>query len=224
MRVVHVVSSVADEANGLSRAVLQLCDSLNAGGTDAQLAALDSEPSGSPASFLTTFPRGRGPRQLGASPLMSRWLAEKAADDRLDLIHNHGLWTMPNVYAGQVCRRYSNCRLIVSPHGTLSQWALGFHALRKRVFWHLLQGRSVRGASCFHATGKGEYEDIRRLSFTQPVSILPNGVDVPKLIRHEAVNRRRQLLFLGRIHPKKGVLTLLRAWGAVAHRCPDWEL
>ena len=130
---------------------------------------------------------------------------------------------MPNVYPGNVCRRYSNCRLMVSPRGTLSGWALGFHGLRKRVFWRLLQGPAVRSAACFHATSENEYQDIRKLGFVQPICILPNGIDVPPLIKPPAGGRRR-LLFLGRIHPIKGVTTLLHAWSAIQTRFRDWEL
>jgi glycosyltransferase involved in cell wall biosynthesis len=154
---------------------------------------------------------------------MQRWLVDQAMCSKVDLIHNHSLWMMPNVYPGRVCQRHSNCRLIVSPRGTLSRWALGFHAMRKRLFWHLLQGTAVREAACLHATGEGEYQDIRRLGLVQPIAILPNGIDVPPLLK-PAVSDRRRLLFLGRIHPKKGVTTLLHAWRAVQHRFPDWEL
>ncbi len=117
---------------------------------------------------------------------MHRWLVDEANCGRFGLIHNHSLWMMPNVYPGQVCRRYSNCRLMVSPHGTLSGWALDFHALRKKVFWHLLQGPAVRGAACFHATSESEYQDIRKLGLVQPICILPNGIDVPPLLKPPA--------------------------------------
>jgi glycosyltransferase involved in cell wall biosynthesis len=154
---------------------------------------------------------------------MRRWLTERAASGRFDLIHNHSLWWLPNIYPGMVRRRYANCRLIVSPRGTLSRWALGFKALRKKVFWCVLQERALRGADCFHATAESEAEDIRRLGFIQPICILPNGIDVPPLEKMHEGSRRR-LLFLGRIHPIKGVDILLRAWRAVQDRFRDWEL
>jgi glycosyltransferase involved in cell wall biosynthesis len=223
MRVIHVVPSVAEEASGLSYIVPRLCEGLIEAGADAHLATLDGSRGNPLSPYLKTFPRGLGPHKLGASPQMYRWLSEKAAYGQVDLIHNHSLWMMPTVYPGKVCRRYSNCRLIVSPQGTLSPWALDFHPLRKRLFWRFLQGPAIRLATCFHATGEGEYQDIRALGFTQPICILPCGIDVPPLSRTPAGGRRR-LLFLGRIHPIKGLKILLRAWSALQDRFSEWDL
>lgn len=222
MRVIHVVPAIADEASGPSYSVPRLCESLIAAGTDVQLAALDWSPVPVSLPYLKTFPLGFGPRSLGASPSMRKWLTAEVDSGRAELIHNHSLWMMPNVYAGQVCRT-GHSRLMVSPRGTLSDWALRRSALRKRIFWRWCQEPAIRSTACFHATADSEYEDIRRVGFSQPVCILPNGVDVPEFITTRSEGRR-QLLFLGRIHPKKGVDMLLRAWDAVAQRFPDWEL
>lgn len=95
--------------------------------------------------------------------------------------------------------------------------------MEKQVFWRLLQRRAVACAAAFHATADSELNDIRRLGFRQPVCVLPNGVDIPPS-QAKSNTARRKLLFLGRVHPKKGVDILLRAWGAVERRFPDWDL
>lgn len=222
MRVIHVVSAITEEASGPSYTVPRLCESLIGAGVDLQLAALDWASMPVSLPYLKIFPLGLGPRRLGVSPRMRRWLKAEVASGRIDLIHNHSLWMMPNVYPGRVCR-HGSCRLVVSPRGTLSAWALGWNALRKKIFWHVLQASALRTVACFHATVESEYEDIRRLGFRQPVCIIPNGIDLP-LLKQKPDGGRRQLLFLGRIHPVKGVDILLRAWQAVEHRFPDWEL
>lgn len=222
MRVVHVVPSIKDEASGPSYSVVRLCDSLIGAGADVQLSALDSAEMSVGPAYLKAFPLGFGPRRLGVSPRMRDWLEAQATSGRVDLIHNHSLWMMPNVYPGAACRK-GRCPLVVSPRGTLSQWALRRSALRKTLFWRILQLPVLRTTACFHATADAEYEDIRRLNFHQPVCILPNGVDVPPA-HVDGTNRRRQLLFLGRIHPVKGIDVLLRAWQAVEGRFPDWDL
>lgn len=219
---VHVVPSIAEEASGPSYSVVRLCQALIDAGDAIQLAALDWAPLVSKPPFLHVFPLGRGPRRLGFSPRMRRWLCAAALSGKVDIIHNHSLWMMPNVYGGWATRR-TGCQLVVSPRGTLSAWARGRSARVKRVFWSLLQGPALRQAACFHATAEREFEDIRRAGFCQPVCIIPNGVDV-SAFKAKSSGGRRQLLFLGRIHPVKGVDLLLHAWHAVSQRFPDWDL
>jgi glycosyltransferase involved in cell wall biosynthesis len=221
VRVIHVVPSASEEASGVSYAVVRLCQSLTENGAHAQVASL-RWTDGAPPPCVTTFRMGIGPRRLGMSPRLRRWLERGAASGACEVIHSHGLWMMPNVYTGRVCRQHRQCRLVVSPHGMLSAWALGRRALRKRMFWHFLQHPALRSAACFHATSESEYEDIRRLGFTQPICLLPIGVDAPLFEQTSGINRR--LLFLSRIHPAKGVDTLLQAWSAVQSRFAEWEL
>lgn len=153
---------------------------------------------------------------------MRRWLVEQAKDGKCDLLHNHSLWMMPNVYPGHVASRFK-LPLLVSPRGTLSDWAFTSGSWTKRIFWPLMQRPALVGATCFHATAVSEYEDIRRMGFRQPVAIIPNGVDIPALA-NETTCGMRTLLFLGRIHPIKGLDMLLPAWAAVQARFPDWRL
>lgn len=222
MRVIHVVPAIAEEASGPSYSVVRLCESLIAQGQDVTLAALDWAPLPAPPPFLKTFPLGLGPRRLGRSPGMRRWLDDAARQGTADLFHNHSLWMMPNVYPGWVARQ-QQVPLMVSPRGTLSAWAMSSGSAIKRVFWPWLQKPALAATTCFHATAESEYDDIRRMGFRQPVVIIPNGIDIPDLVP-KILNESRTLLFLGRVHPKKGVDLLLHAWQVVMTRFPDWDL
>jgi glycosyltransferase involved in cell wall biosynthesis len=223
MRVIQVVPRISEEASGPSYSVPRLCESLIAADADVTLVALGDSAGCAELPFLKTFPIGGiGPHRLGISPRMHEWLRDQVASGLVEILHNHSLWMMPNVYAGRVSQR-GRPPLMVSPRGTLSAWALQRSRLRKKFFWHWFQEAAVRAAACFHATAPSEAEDIRRLGFRQPICIIPNGIDVPALAP-KSPDPRRQLLFLGRLHPKKGVDILLRAWKVVARRFPDWEL
>jgi glycosyltransferase involved in cell wall biosynthesis len=86
----------------------------------------------------------------------------------------------------------------------------------------LLQRQAVSAAVCFHATSEQEYQEIRAFGLRQPVAIIPNGIDIPTP-REKSANQRT-VLSLGRIHPKKGLDILLRAWAMLERDWPDWQL
>jgi len=222
MKIIHIVSAISEEASGPSYAVTGLCTELVKQGQDATLAVLDWAPMPNPPSFVRSFPLGRGPRRLGRSPMMHRWLKQQAASTRVDIIHAHGLWMMPNVYPGWVCRKY-DIPYVVSPHGVFTEYAMASGSKVKRVFWPLFQRPALHAAGVFHATAESEYKDIRRMGFRQPVAIIPLGIDVP-MLRRKTPSSVRGLLFLGRIHPNKGLDMLLPAWKVIQARFPDWRL
>lgn len=214
MRAIHVITAVSEEASGPSYSVVRLCESLIATGMTIELAALDQSPMASPPAFLRRFPFGRGPRRLALSPAMWRWLRAQSAE----IVHSHGMWQAGSVYAGLLGRRTP---LVVSPRGSLSRWAMSTGSRFKKLAWPLVQRPAIARAACFHATAMPEHDDIRHLGFRQPIAVIPNGVDVPALA-HEAPTKT--LLFLGRIHPTKGIDFLLRAWARVMNQFPAWRL
>ena len=95
---------------------------------------------------------------------------------------------------------------------------------RKWPFWLLTQRSNLQRADCLHATSELEYEDIRNLGFRAPVMFLPNGVRIPQLTQPKTATERRRLLYLGRVHPTKGIDRVLRSWARLQQQHVDWEL
>jgi glycosyltransferase involved in cell wall biosynthesis len=218
----HIVPTINNEASGPSYSVTSLCRALISAGQPTKLAVLEPLPESDALGFAHAFPYGVGPKRLGISPRMKRWLRAEAQSGRSQILHNHSLWMFPNLYPALAVKGTS-CKLVISPRGTLSDWALGNSALFKKALWPLLVGPIMRGATAFHATADTEYEDIRRLGFKQPVAVIPNGVDIPDL-KVKPSKPVRDLLFISRIHPKKGIDNLLRAWARTQDRFADWQL
>jgi glycosyltransferase involved in cell wall biosynthesis len=220
--VIHVVPAIAEEASGPSYSVVRLCQSLIDAGENVKIAALDWAPLRSTPDFVNVFPMGMGPKRLGRSPSMYRWLREETEAGRADIIHSHGMWQMNAVYPGRLALG-GKTKLVASPRGAFSSWAMRHGSPLKRVFWPLLQRPALSQASCFHATASEEHQDIRRLGFHQPVAVIPIGIDVPAFVQ-ATPGPLRTLLFLGRIHPSKGVDILLHAWSRVMRRFPGWQV
>lgn len=179
-------------------------------------------PYGADSEFERGFEPSWPVIRRGASHAMKRALEHAIRTGACNLIHCHSIWLMPPVYCGATARQ-TGCPFVISPRGTLSQWAFRRGSPLKRIAWPLLQRRAVESAKCFHATSWEEADDIRRHGFRQPIAVVPNGIDLPDAAA-ELSTRETMVLFLGRIHPKKGIEDLLEAWGWLAPRFPEWSV
>ena len=140
-----------------------------------------------------------------------------------DVLHDHGLWLMPNLWAAHAARAAA-IPFVVSPRGMLSEVALSFSATSKRLMWYGAQGACLRQAACLHATSEAEYAEIRRLGLRNPVAIIANGIDLPQELAAHDETKEHYVLFLGRLHPKKGLDRLIRAWAGIEAKSGGWRL
>lgn len=128
------------------------------------------------------------------------------------IIHDTGAWLPTNHLAAKVAAQH-RLPLVVSPRGMLAAWSLQHKALRKRIAWGLYQRRDLSSAALLHATSLPEAKDIQRLQLCRPIAVVPNGVELPPFEQTATPDSlERQLLFLSRIHPKKGLIHLVEAW------------
>lgn len=217
------IASVAEEASGPTYSTVRLCRHLGHLGEDVTLrsvGSLSNEPS--PGFRHAGYPPALWGRFAGASRELRE--AIEANVGSADIVHSNGLWLMPNIYPAHAARR-AGVPLVTSPHGTLAAVAWSRSRLKKAPFWLLLQRSAVASTAMFHATSDGEYRDIRGRGYGQPVCIIPNGVEIPTVAaRPPCGDGCRTMLYLGRIHPIKGIDGLIRAWGRQAASHPYWRL
>ena len=222
-RILHIIPSISEESSGPTYVVSRLCESVIAAGATLTLATLDWPPMPSHPHYLLVFPLGIGPRRLGRSPAMWRWLKAAVASGSVSIVHSHGMWQMCTLFPGWACRGQGTAKLVTSPHGAFSRWAFTSGSRAKRLFWPLLQHPALTATACFHATADAERSDIRRMGFAQPVAVIPIGIDIPAPWP-KVGTVPRTLLFLGRIHRVKGLDLLLAAWAVLQDRFPEWRL
>ncbi len=225
-RWLHVVTHLDPKYGGLSSAVPALGQALSERtNCRAEIAAFCVEgehfqPRGLAQSALSYWPQGRG-SWLHNQRLKSSFEQRIAG---VDGVHIHGLWEQSTLEA---CRAASVAGkpYVLSAHGMLERWALRNKRWKKLLYAALTERSNVRGAACRLALTEAEAGDYQRFGSAGPVAIIPNGVSLPGqrdpesfLAEFPELRGQRLILFLGRLHPKKGVDLLLRAWTEVAPR------
>jgi glycosyltransferase involved in cell wall biosynthesis len=163
----------------------------------------------------------QGPRAFG----YASGLHGALSDFKPDLLHTVGLW----MYPSQVARTWTHRKGIphlVSPHGMLDPWALSNSRWKKRLAGWLYEQDHLKSAACIHTLCPAEARAVNDLRLGVPLEVIPNGVDLPsekepeKLPEHAWIDARlaegkKILLYLGRLHPKKGLSLLIEAWAAL---------
>ena len=144
-----------------------------------------------------------------------------------DIFHGNGLWERP-VHSMSKIAKKRNIPYVISIHGMLEPWSLEQGRLKKKIALTLFQNKDLQNATCIHATAKEEAENIRQLGFKNPIAIIPNGISLDEFPQKTTLNRnkldrKKRILFLSRIHPKKGIENLIDAWGKIDKKLrKDW--
>lgn len=231
-RIAMVTGSVSHLAGGLFNSVRALSQSLP-GARVSVLAPDDPHTAADLGAWSPLvpqiFPR-RPPASLGYAPALGRALGA----GNFELIHQHGIW---QAFSAQVSawRRRTGRPVMISPRGMLDPWALRNSAWKKRLASHLFETVNLRDAACLHALNASEAAAMRAFGLTNPIAIIPNGVHLPppgalRPPRSALLpqDERRTLLFLGRLHPKKGVNELIEAFARARSRdrsiAENWRL
>ncbi|MDD2707664.1 MAG: glycosyltransferase [Verrucomicrobiae bacterium] len=237
MQAIHVVAGLGRLEGGPSNTLPKLWSHLKTQGVDVSAFTTVTgreKPSELPAirdGIVLNKTRRIFPRRFKFSPELGQMLRREMP--KADLCHNHGCWLHPNWLAARVAR---SCKkpLIISPLGHLDPWSLERHAWAKKILRLLVEERHWFYASAFVAKSEVEAENLRHLGLKQTIRVIPNGIDVedwkkpvsselfferfPELLNHQLA------LFLSRLHPKKGIISLLKTWEKVSARHPDWCL
>ncbi len=231
-RVVQVISHLDPKLGGISAVVPRLCAELvESWQIEADLCVFRGADE-------TPVNLGEGSVQLSSWP-SSRvaWMRDAALRNRFSgfiegaaALHIHGLWEASSTVAARMARQRGKPYL-VSAHGMLEPWALANKAVKKRVYAALLERTNLRQAACLHALTHDEAEDYRRFGCRQAIAVIPNGVDAPDradpdpfLAAFPELRGRTILLFLGRVHFKKGLDLLLAAWARLEQQFPHATL
>lgn len=230
VRVLHVVPSFAPafRYGGPIQSVLRLCQSLAGAGVELQVATTNTD-----GPSVLDVPTDRFVDHEGVqvryfarttsagyafSVALARYLIREVRN--FDLVHVTSTFSFPATMA-EIAARRAGRPYVVSPRGSLQQWALGQKRWKKVPYWTLIERGNLRTAAALHATSTSEADDIQGVLPGAPVFIVPNGCDAVSV--PEAAREPARVVFLGRIHKKKGFDVLVPALSEVARAIPEVE-
>ena len=200
---------------------------------------------GVPSSLATTkaesFSQGwrgvnqfvrKGPEKAFYAPDMAPWA--QLHSNEVGIYHGHGFYVYPNLLFGRQARKEKK-PLVYHVHGFLDPWIRARSPLKKKLVHLLFENANFRHVSFWRALSEKERGQIHNVVGKQArVVVLPNGVHLPNKRTEEEIEvfkkmypkkRPKRLLFLSRIHAKKGIDLLLRAWADLPASLRDeWEI
>jgi glycosyltransferase involved in cell wall biosynthesis len=145
---------------------------------------------------------------------MTKEFAQFLEEEKPQLVHINGIWS-PQNWLFQKEAQQQRIKVIVSPHGMLEPWILANNPWKKKIALFLYQKKALERADYLHATAVMEAQNIKKLGFENPIAIIPNGIDSSEVKQNKTTYGSRKIVFISRMHPKKGIELLLEAWDKV---------
>ncbi len=236
LRIAHYLTAMDLRDGGVVRAVLDLSEALVKAGHRVTVLTLsdrdipanwhrgDAWGSSDAPGCVVIGARGRG-GMVGREAIVRAENVLKTTD----VAHIHAMWLPSNEQVARVCRRVGT-PYVWSTHGMLDDWCMAQSPLRKRAYHALFARRALEGAAAVHCTAEAERDQASKW-FGGAKSrgvVIPLPFDLadylelpgPEAARAKFGLRAEEptLLFLSRLHPKKGVGTLVQSVAALRER------
>lgn len=230
MKVLHYLPRIVLEEGGVVRAVLDLCTLLGLAGHDVTVLTTDAadapedwktgktvkiETIGAPAKRPGFFDKG----QMGR-------IGELIGES--EFVHLHTPWELANRQLGAMAAKMGR-RYGLSVHGMLDDWSMEQRGFKKKMYLALGGRRLLERAQWVHCTAEAERDQVRRWVGKSELVVAPLVFDIEPFADLPGPGPARakfgqlagdgpKLLFLSRVHEKKGIEVLIEAAGVLRER------
>jgi glycosyltransferase involved in cell wall biosynthesis len=229
MRIVHLINSIDPVSGGPANVLARLAPVQVRRRHDVTIITADAparvaEIAGRLAeSGVRVEAKGPGSGPFVKAPAAIETLKREIASG-VDVVHGHGLW-QHLVHGGASVCRASGVTYIIRPCGMLDPWSLSQGRLKKTLFLALKARKDLNQAAGLHFTTETERKLVEPLGLRSRAFVIPNGLDWDEFAslptpgafraRHE-LGDRPLVVFLSRLHHKKGLDLLLPAFAEAA--------
>ncbi|OXA88975.1 glycosyltransferase [Flavobacterium hercynium] len=206
MKVIHYIASIDKSGGGTTEYIRLLSKALKHDTTFSIATGMSSDPITIDGVGIKFFHNG-----------ILRWFSlikefhAFLQSERPDIVHINGIWS-PQNWGFQNTAQKLGIKVIISPHGMLEPWILAHNPLKKKLALYLYQKKAIEQSACLHATAQMEAENLLELGFKNPIYTIPNGIYLSDIKKNKKLYGTKKMVFLSRIHPKKGIEILLEAW------------
>ncbi|NJN70807.1 MAG: glycosyltransferase [Nitrospira sp.] len=194
MKVGMVTASVSRKGGGIQEVVRRSALELHRRGSNVSVFGLSDEhvheDSESWRPVMVNILQQRGYKPFGYAPDLLSALRLAAPD----VLHNHGLWMYPSV-ASVKWSKLTHRPYLVSVHGMLDPWAVAHSYWKKALAGMIYEHRHLKNAACLHALCSAEADAIHGYGLTNPLCVIPFGIDLPTLALGEATHHEKLSYF-----------------------------
>lgn len=141
-----------------------------------------------------------------------------------DIVHINCCW-IPGCAFAQKWAQNLGYKVVLTPHGMLEPWILKRHYWTKKIPALLLyQKAAVKRANILHATAESEKKNLLKLDYNERITVIANGIDVENIKMKTSWKRNKEILFLSRVHVKKGINFLIEAIAQLKEEMKDYTV
>lgn len=151
-----------------------------------------------------------------------------------DVVHLNPMWQPLGLSVSHAATKHK-VPYIYSLRGGVNEWSWARRKLKHRIYWRLFESKQLANAAALHVTCEAERDEALTLGVgnDQEFVTVPNCIDTAEYVRDTNLraefrerlgltNEKRIMLFLGRLHPKKGIDITIKASAEILRDSPDW--
>lgn len=219
MRVLTFLTSISLRTGGPSRSVPMLVRGLAEAGVDITLMTVYSDDMNTHALEGTS-----AKLKILKRDYTQEEVEDFVASEKFDIIQVQSMWDIRYHKLKKIAKKH-HIPYIETPRGMLEPWSLSQKKWKKKLALWLYQLKDLKTSACIFTTAEMEAQNVRELGVDVPMAVIPNGISTEGYSCRNTMDKvKKQVLFLSRIHEKKGIEILMDVWERLILQFGDWNL